>query len=66
MEESPKPLVLWSLQYQQHHSLDLVFDEIVLDDVRSLWREIVGEGEGEFLVFEDRNPVGDEDDEEYS
>jgi hypothetical protein len=43
-----------------------VFEESVLDDVKSQWRDIVGEDGGEFLAFEDRNPVGDDDDEEYS
>jgi hypothetical protein len=66
VEDLPTPRVLWSLQYQQHKSLDLVFDESILDDVKSQWREIDGENGGEFLMFEDRNPVGGDEDEEYS
>jgi hypothetical protein len=63
--ESPSPDILWSLRYQQHNSLDLVFDESVLDLVKAQWRDIVGENGGDFLAFEDRNPVGDDEDEEY-
>ncbi|KAH0543193.1 hypothetical protein FGG08_002454 [Glutinoglossum americanum] len=44
-------------------SLDLVFDDSILERVRTFWRMIVGEGgdegdEGEFMVFEDREGLG--------
>jgi hypothetical protein len=43
-----------------------VFDESILDSVKTQWKDIVGDDGGDFLVFEDRNPVGDGEDEEYS
>jgi hypothetical protein len=43
-------------------SLDLVFDEGILGEVESAWKKVIGDEEGSFLVFEDRNGVGDEDD----
>jgi len=45
-------------------SNDLAFDEAVLDHVKAAWLKIMGDtARGEdFLRFEDRNPVGDEDD----
>ncbi|KAF2745800.1 hypothetical protein M011DRAFT_405435 [Sporormia fimetaria CBS 119925] len=42
-------------------SLDLAFDDSALDRVKDVWQRIVGAGTDEFLVFEDREPVGDED-----
>lgn len=40
-------------------SLDLVFDDSILERVRTFWRKITGKGEdkedsGDFMVFEDR------------
>lgn len=44
-------------------SLDLAFDEAVLDAVKEAWQRIIGPEAKDFLVFEERNPVGDEDEE---
>jgi hypothetical protein len=41
-------------------SLDLAFDDGVLDNVKELWQKIAGDDVGEFLVFQDRE-VYDED-----
>lgn len=45
-------------------SADLAFDETILDSVKAAWQKITGGQPQEFLVFEDRNPVGDDDDDE--
>lgn len=47
-------------------SNDLVFDETMLVNVKEAWQKLMGsEAESEdFLVFEDRNQVGDEEEEE--
>ncbi|KAF2648533.1 hypothetical protein K491DRAFT_612584 [Lophiostoma macrostomum CBS 122681] len=42
-------------------SLDLAFDDAVLDHVQEAWRKIMGDDAGEFLVFEDREAYADED-----
>lgn len=34
--------------------MDHVFDDTILDSVKDVWQKIVGEDEGEFLVFQDR------------
>jgi len=44
-------------------SIDLAFDENILESVKAAWQKITGGEERDFLMFEDRNPVGDEDDE---
>ena len=46
-------------------SSDLVFDESILERVKAAWQKIMGPDfrSEDFLVFEDRNPVGDDDDE---
>ncbi|ORY18694.1 GDP dissociation inhibitor-domain-containing protein [Clohesyomyces aquaticus] len=44
-------------------SMDLAFDDSVLDQVKGLWQEIMGEDAGKFLVFEDREANMTEDDE---
>ncbi|KIW09470.1 hypothetical protein, variant [Verruconis gallopava] len=45
-------------------SLDLVFDENVLSSVKHAWQKIMGSeaDEQHFLTFDDRNPIGEEDD----
>jgi len=45
-------------------SPDLAFDDAVLSEVESVWRQIMGpDGDSaEFLVFEDREGEADEDD----
>ena len=45
-------------------SVDLAFDENILDSVKAAWQKITGGQPQDFLVFEDRNPVGDDDDDE--
>ncbi|KAL6710670.1 Rab proteins geranylgeranyltransferase component A [Coniothyrium glycines] len=42
-------------------SLDLAFDDAVLDNVRDVWQRIVGEDSGEFLVFQDREAYDDDE-----
>ena len=42
-------------------SLDLAFDDSVLENVRELWQKIVGDEGGEFLVFQDREAYADDD-----
>lgn len=43
-------------------SMDLAFDDSILDQVKEVWQKIVGEGaEGEFLVFQDREPYDDDE-----
>lgn len=44
-------------------SLDLTFDDSILDRVRDVWQKIVGDVAGEFLVFEDREGYGGDDEE---
>ncbi|CAO2651106.1 Nn.00g094030.m01.CDS01 [Neocucurbitaria sp. VM-36] len=41
-------------------SMDLAFDDSVLENVRELWQKIMGDG-GEFLVFQDREAYADDD-----
>jgi hypothetical protein len=41
-------------------SVDLAFDDAVLDNVKNVWQKIAGEDVGEFLVFQDREAY-DED-----
>ena len=43
-------------------TLDLAFDDTVLDNVQEVWQKIMGDDQGEFLRFQDRE-VYDEDDE---
>jgi hypothetical protein len=45
-------------------SVNLAFDENILDSVKAAWQKITGGEPQDFLVFEDRNPVGDDDDDE--
>jgi hypothetical protein len=45
-------------------STDLAFDETILDTVKDAWQKVMGQDAKDFLVFEDRNPVDEEDDEE--
>lgn len=35
-------------------SMDLAFDDQVLENVKEVWQRIAGEDAGEFLVFQDR------------
>ncbi|KAI5285043.1 Rab proteins geranylgeranyltransferase component A, partial [Ascosphaera aggregata] len=47
-------------------SLDIVFDDVLLDQVKAVWSTLIDGDESSqasFLVFEDREPVSDEDDE---
>ncbi|KAL1652705.1 Rab proteins geranylgeranyltransferase component A [Didymella pomorum] len=42
-------------------SMDLAFDDKILDDVKEVWQKIVGEDAGEFLVFQDREQYDDDE-----
>ena len=46
-------------------SLDLAFDDALVDSVKGVWREIMGSNANdvEFLRFEEREGIGDDDDE---
>ncbi|KAJ4335820.1 Rab proteins geranylgeranyltransferase component A [Ascochyta clinopodiicola] len=41
--------------------LDLAFDDVVLDNVKEVWRRIAGDDGGEFLVFQDREVYDDDE-----
>jgi hypothetical protein len=40
--------------------MDLAFDDSMLDRVQDVWKKIMGEEAGEFLVFQDREVYDDE------
>jgi hypothetical protein len=82
VEVTPTPIVLWSVQYEQHPdeassstpvstdghvlnfpptSMDLAFDDSILDNVREVWQKITGDDAREFLVFQDREVEADDD-----
>jgi hypothetical protein len=42
-------------------SMDLAFDDAILDNVKGVWQSIVGEEDGEFLVFQDREQYDDDE-----
>ena len=43
-------------------SLDLAFDDAVLDNVKDVWQKIMGDDAGDFMLFTDREAdAGDED-----
>ncbi|KAJ4989323.1 rab protein geranylgeranyltransferase component a [Stagonosporopsis vannaccii] len=42
-------------------SMDLAFDDAILDNIKGLWRKIVGEEGGDFLVFQDREHYDDDE-----
>ena len=42
-------------------SLDLAFDDTVLDNVKAVWQKIAGDDAGEFLVFQEREAYADDD-----
>jgi len=42
-------------------SMDLSFDDAVLDNVKEVWQKIVGDDAGEFLVFQDREVYDDDE-----
>lgn len=64
-------MVLYSVYYEQlatsgESELDLAFNDGILEDVEREWRVAmgnVGEG-GEFMKFEERTGMGDDDDED--
>lgn len=41
-------------------SLDLVFDDAIIEDVKRIWQKIMGEDATDFLVFEEREGLGAE------
>lgn len=42
-------------------SMDLAFDDSTLEQVREVWQKILGDHAGEFMVFQDREAVADDD-----
>lgn len=42
-------------------SMDLAFDDSILDNVKAVWQKITGEEGGEFLVFQDREVYDDDE-----
>lgn len=42
-------------------SMDLAFDDTILDNVKVVWQNIVGEDGGDFLVFQDREQYDDDE-----
>jgi hypothetical protein len=62
---------LYTWYYEQsassttHPSVDLAFNDGMLDTIEQEWRNIVGNGDdaGEFMQFEERNAPGDDDEE---
>jgi hypothetical protein len=68
--ENTEAELLYSVYYEQHgtkEQLDLAFNDGVLEDVEVEWRRIVGgDEESPFMIFEERNTMGDDDEgEEY-
>jgi Rab proteins geranylgeranyltransferase component A len=59
-----------SIDLEQHMaefpavSLDMAFDENMLDQVKQVWKSIVGDEGGEFCVFTDREGEAYDDDDE--
>jgi hypothetical protein len=41
-------------------SMDLAFNDSILDNVKAVWQKITGEEDGEFLIFQDREVYDDE------
>lgn len=42
-------------------SLDLAFDDTVLDNVKEIWQQVAGNDAGEFLVFAEREAYADDE-----
>ncbi|KAI8934746.1 hypothetical protein NX059_008434 [Plenodomus lindquistii] len=42
-------------------SLDLAFDDSVLDNVKDVWQKVLGDDAGEFLLFQDREAYDDDE-----
>lgn len=66
-----KPVLLYKLYYEQQPeaesretSLDLAFNDGILDDVESLWKTVMGEEaeQSTFMRFEDREGMNNDDD----
>jgi hypothetical protein len=60
--------LLYSLYYEQEGgsaSADLAFNDELLEEVQARWRTIVGveEGQPDFMQFEERTSMNDEDEE---
>jgi hypothetical protein len=65
---------LYTLYYEQQQvsgtsSLDLAFDDQLLDDVEVQWRTVLGYGDDEehplFMQFAEREGMNDDDNDEY-
>jgi hypothetical protein len=41
--------------------MDLAFDDTTFDHVKDVWKKIMGDDAGEFLVFQDREVYDDDD-----
>ena len=61
-----KLLYNWYYEQQpQGSALDLAFDDQILDDVEVQWKSIIQPGNDlKFMQFEERNAVGDDEDED--
>ncbi|RAL66024.1 hypothetical protein DID88_005685 [Monilinia fructigena] len=68
-ESSTEQTVLYSVYYEQQGSkdkLDLSFDDQVLNDVEEEWKRVSAEEEEtQFMVFEERNGMGDDESGDY-
>jgi hypothetical protein len=42
-------------------SMDLAFDDAILDNVKEVWQKIIGDDSAEFLVFQDREVYDDDE-----
>jgi hypothetical protein len=42
-------------------SMDLAFDDVILDNVKEVWQKIMGDDAGEFLSFKDREAYDDDE-----
>ncbi|KAF2465886.1 rab geranylgeranyl transferase escort protein-like protein [Lindgomyces ingoldianus] len=66
-EQHPRPLISLLALDPDERPLDLLtdlaFDDSVLDHVKGIWQQIMGDSAGDFLVFEDREANQGDDDE---
>lgn len=70
--EEAKPSLLYRWYYEQKEtstsSLDMSFDDQMLDGVEERWKEVIGDNEElQFMQFEERNGMNadDDDNEDY-
>lgn len=72
--EEPRPSLLYKLYYQQRAegegtsgeaSIDLAFNDGILDDVENIWKTVMGDEFDQattFMRFEDREGMNNDDD----